>query len=328
MVGGHQRNGLGLEVAPAFKGTAVEQHLRKPRVVADGTDHSAAAGFSLALRHEIANLRGRADGAVFRHGLCDAGTLCLIGNLERGFAHAERIEQPLSFELEQRLARDDFDHAAEHVGGMAVIPARPRLLHQRKFCSSIDELGVSQIGVEEIGLRVELSHSVGAIETIREARRVAQQILDGDRPLERFERELRLAGLVDADFHVGKRRNVFCDGIVKPELAVLDQHHGDDRRDRLRHRVEAEDRIRRHRQFCRDVAHAKAFEIDRLAVSLDQENRAGNLSARDVVPDVIADARKSFGRKAARDVGRRFRFRGIAPGRRHGAERERQRRDN
>ena len=53
----------------------------------------------------------------------------------------------------------------------------------------------------------------------------------------------------------------FDKGIVEPELAVLDQHHRGDDRDRLRHRIQPKDRIRRHRPLASDVAHTETFEI-------------------------------------------------------------------
>ena len=40
----------------------------------------------------------------------------------------------------------------------------------------------------------------------------------------------------------------------------------------------------------RDVAHAEIFEIDRMAVLLDQEDGAGDFAGRDLVADIVADA--------------------------------------
>ncbi len=106
--------------------------------------------------------------------------------------------------------------------------------------------------------------------------------------LERLGAVLRL--LLDAHFDVGEGGNVFRNGIFEPELALFDQHHRDHAGDRLGHRKQAEDRVIGHRQPGRDVAHAEEFVIDRLAVLLDQQDRAGNLALRDLVAEVIADA--------------------------------------
>ena len=99
-------------------------------------------------------------------------------------------------------------------------------------------------------------------------------------------------GQIDADFCIGKSRNVFRDGIVEGQLAVVDQHHRGNRRDGLRHRIDLENRVRRHRLSGRGIPHAETFEIDRLAVLLDQEDRAGNLAGRDFVANVVADTVK------------------------------------
>jgi hypothetical protein len=59
----------------------------------------------------------------------------------------------------------------------------------------------------------------------------SQQVLDGNRAIERFQHQRRLSvliALLDADFYVGEGRNVFCNGIVEREIAVLDQHHRSD----------------------------------------------------------------------------------------------------
>ena len=45
-------------------------------------------------------------------------------------------------------------------------------------------------------------------------------------------------------------------GIVERDQPLLDQHHERDRRDRLRHRIDAEDRILAHRLLALDVRHA------------------------------------------------------------------------
>src|SRR5215831_8773693 len=106
---------------------------------------------------------------------------------------------------------------------------------------------------------------------------MAQQILDCDRPSERLKYKLRLAGLIlpfDAHLRTGKLRDVCRYWIIKPELAVLDQHHGSDAGDRLRHRIEPEDGVRAHRELGCDVADAKILLINRRAVLLDQQDRA------------------------------------------------------
>ncbi len=53
----------------------------------------------------------------------------------------------------------------------------------------------------------------------------------------------------------------------------------------------------RHLDAGVDVALAEAFEIDRLAMTLDQDDGAGNLSGGDLVVDEIVDFGKLFERQ-------------------------------
>ena len=210
-----------------------------------------------------------------------------------GLGHRERIEQSLLLELKQPLPGYDLNDPAEDVGRVAIVPARTRLFGKRQFCETLGELSVIKVAVEQAGIRVELSHRAVAVKPIGEARGVAQQVLDRDRTSQRFERERRLAAfikLLDADFHAGKVRDVFCHGIVEPELAALHQHHRGDRCDRLRHRIKPKDSVRGHRTSGFDVTHAKTFEIDGTAVLLDQNDGAWNPAGHDFVADIVADA--------------------------------------
>ena len=119
-----------------------------------------------------------------------------------------------------------------------------------------------------------------------------QQIPDRDRALQRLELERILPcfiGKIDADFCIRKGVNIFRHGIVEGQLAVVDQHHRGNRGDGLRHRIDLENAIRRHRLAGRGVPHAETFEIDRLAVLLDQQDCAGNLAGRNFIANVVAD---------------------------------------
>jgi hypothetical protein len=91
---------------------------------------------------------------------------------------------------------------------------------------------------------------------------------------------------------VGEGGKIFRDRVVKPKLAFVDQLHRHEARDRLAHRKQAEDGIIGHRQLGRDIAYAEEFAIDRLAVLLDQQDRAGDFSLRDLVAQIVADTLK------------------------------------
>ena len=129
---------------------------------------------------------------------------------------------------------------------------------------------------------------------------MAQQVFDGDRALQRLKHELSI-GLLDTDLRFRKGRDVFRQRIVKPELAVIDQHHRGNRGDSFRHRIKPEDAVRGHRPSAFDIAQAEALEIDGLTVLLDQNDRAGNLAGGNLVADVIADPLQFFARETCRN---------------------------
>ena len=111
--------------------------------------------------------------------------------------------------------------------------------------------------------------------------------------MRRLEREDFGAGIrlgVDADLNLGKRWNVFGHRVRQRQPAFLDQHHRRETCDRLSHRMQCKNGIRRHRPLGGDVANAEAFEIDRPAVLLDQYDRARQLPGRDFVVEKFSDA--------------------------------------
>src|SRR5260370_14860410 len=180
-------------------------------------------------------------------------------------------------ELIERPARDDLDDAADNVGRMPVTPQRARLRGQWQLRQSLDEFGIVEIA--EINPVISGLDQPFAIEAVGDARGVQQQILDIDGPAQRHQAEYQAAGTIfsfDADLHAGEGWNVFADGIVKRELALVDQHHRRHAGDGLGDRMDREDGVRRHRRSLLDVALDEAFEIDRLAVVLDQHDGAGN----------------------------------------------------
>ena len=173
---------------------------------------------------------------------------------------------------------------------MAVIPTHCGLIGERQCRDPVGEFGVIEIAGVQFGIGVEFLHRGFAEEAVSDPRRVPQQIPDRDRALQRLELERILScfiGKIDADFCIGKGRNVFRHGIIEGQLAVVDQHHRGDRGNGFRHRIDLENRVRRHRLAGRRVPHAEALEIDRLAVLLDQQDGAGNLAGGDFVAELV-----------------------------------------
>ena len=64
---------------------------------------------------------------------------------EFGVFHAERIKDVPPLESIERLARNDLDHAAKHIGGMAVAPERAGLRDQRYFRYALGKPGIVKV---------------------------------------------------------------------------------------------------------------------------------------------------------------------------------------
>ena len=82
----------------------------------------------------------------------------------------------------------------------------------------------------------------------------------------------------------------FDKGSDELELAGVDEHHRRQARDRLGHRMQRKDRVRRHGHAGPDVAHAKALQIEGAAMLLDQDNGARQFAGRYLVVEERGDA--------------------------------------
>jgi hypothetical protein len=124
---------------------------------------------------------------------------------------------------------------------------------------------------------------------------MTKKVEDGNRPVQRH--QLKRLGavlglLLHADFHIRKGGNVFRDGIVELDLAVLDQLHRHDGGDRLGQRRQAEDGLVIDRRLRHHVLDPEGFVIDRLAMLLDQDVRAGDLAGLHLVLEERGDLRE------------------------------------
>ena len=180
----------------------------------------------------------------------------------------------------RRLAGNDFDDAAENVGGAAVVPFRAGLAHQRQAGDEGGVFGVGDLAAAQPRLLIQLLHQAVAGVVVGDARGVPQQVLNRHRPLQRY--ELELAVVLDADLLIGKFRDEFRDGVAEQEMAILDQHHDADRDDRFGHGEDAEDRIVRHRRGGRRALPAERFEPADLAAAGHHHGRAGQGSLVDL----------------------------------------------
>ena len=131
-----------------------------------------------------------------------------------------------------------------------------------------------------------------AVALVDEAGGVAQQIMDVGRPVRRDP----LAAF--EHLHVGKGGDEVGDRLVEMQTALRREHQGDERHHRLRHRVDAKDRIRRHRRAGGAVAVAPHPPHHDLAAALDMQHGARHRAARDLDVEEIVDPRQARAGKA------------------------------
>lgn len=79
-------------------------------------------------------------------------------------------------------------------------------------------------------------------------------------------------------------------GLAKFQFALLNQDHGSGRGDRLGHRIEAKNRVSRHRGHGGGIAGTKALIINGFAMVLDQHDGAGEMALPDLAVEHLGDA--------------------------------------
>jgi hypothetical protein len=106
--------------------------------------------------------------------------------------------------------------------------------------------------------------------------------------------------MVAADEHalIAPRRNELVHWIVELQPSLLPQHHQPHARDRLGHRVDAEDRVGCDRAFALDFEMSQRLEVRDLSPAGHQRERAGQLAGVDVAPEMIADTAEACRRQS------------------------------
>ncbi len=170
-------------------------------------------------------------------------------------------------------------------------------MHERKPRHRLDVFGQGPVGVHDVGRLGQFLDRGHSGKAISQPRRVAHEILDRDRPLER--REVKLVAVNDAHFHLGEGGDVFRDGIGDQEPPLLDQHHRRDRNDRLGHRIDAEDRVVAHRRPA-GAHRADRLAVSHLAVSGDQHRDARSLLLLDLTSHDCCEPLEPLRNKAQR----------------------------
>ena len=107
-------------------------------------------------------------------------------------------------------------------------------------------------------------------------------------------------GAVDAAQHpaVGQLGQPPVDGIVQPQLCLLDEDHGGGGRDGLGHRSDAENGVAPHRRGGREVLPADRLHVN-FVVPAQQRDHAGHLAAIDIAPHDVRHAAEPLPGKRA-----------------------------
>ena len=176
VVGGHERHGVGAEQPHTAQLAAVQQALQKPRVIGGGGHQPTTTGLHGGHTARVQHPQGNATVRVVGQRLGNA-VVVLGQHGKTGVLHPERGKNGLVQVLAQRLAGDDLQQAAQHVGGAAVFPHRARRVHQRQGRELCRKGGVGALSRGDLHLRVLALHGCAAQKFVGEARRVAQQVL-------------------------------------------------------------------------------------------------------------------------------------------------------
>ena len=127
-----------------------------------------------------------------------------------------------------------------------------------------------------------------AVESVRQPRRVGQQVLDrhrrGGRHRDQFGRRPP-----EVDPHVRECRHEVADRIRQLEGALLVKHHGRYRGDRLGHRVDAEERVRLDGKPCLHVTPAVRRGVDDAPVPAHEHQPARQPAVVHVPHEVPVD---------------------------------------
>ncbi len=221
--------------------------------------------------------------------------------VKRGLGHLQRRQDALGEERAQLFPGNDFDDAAEDVGGAAVVPFGAGLAHQRQARDQGRVFGVADLAAAQPRLLIHLLHQAVTGMVVSDARGVPQQVLHGHRPPKRH--QIELAVVLDADLLIGKFRDELRNGVAEQEMAILDQHHDAGRDDRLGHRKDAKDRIVRHRRGGRRALLAEGFEPADLTAPRHHRGHARDGSLVDLALERIRHPLQPDGRQPER-----FRF--------------------
>ena len=238
------------------------------------------------------------------------------GHVEVGVRHAEGPEQSFVEKLIQGLAAHALDQLSQDVGREAVVPAGAGLEQQRNVGEFLDE----QVGVpdEIVPVVDQAGFAICPVDwgvadvAVAQPRGVQQEVLGSHRRVDGNDFVALVGGLVLP------LREEPRDRFVEVELAVVDEHQCRGAGDRLRHRVDADQRVEPHRRAGLQVeCPGRMFEDD-LAASHDHRGHANQLAVGHQPVHLLCDGVHALLRHSYRLRRRPRQFSGTGVGRHRG----------
>ena len=263
---------------------AVQQHLTEIQVIPNRRHHPAAARQPARPFGDVGQGRPLAGRRVDLR-LCQPADIGPVYVKARR-RHAQRLGDTLLDDAIEVHSRDDLDNSPEDIDGHAVFPDFTRLMGERQLRQFGHHLRQSLVPVGHVGGAIGLVDQALAELAIDETGGMAQQILHRHGPFLRLHPQHGFAGfgitLLDTDLEVLELRQVLRDGRRNVELAFFSQCHCGYRNDRLGHRRDPKNRIRRHWYFLLAVLVTEGAEIGYLVIAHDQHDRARQLPGIDI----------------------------------------------
>ena len=168
------------------------------------------------------------------------------------------------------------------------------LCDERQLAELLYHILHCAVRVGDVRLAVHLLDGAVLVEAVAEARRVGEQVADGDGPLLVHKAHACFAHAV-IDFHAGEFRDELADGIIKGEVSLFVEHHDGGAGDGLCHRVDSEERVALHGRAAFEVEHSVRLEVKGLAAPREHGKAAGELAVVYVALHHLIDAAEALG---------------------------------